>query len=261
MRSPGIYFLINIENGKLYIGQTVNLRTRISGHFTNLKNGTHCNRHLQYAFNSSGKDSFYPYVAEFCSIEKLTEREQFWIDFFGIDRIYNLAPAAGSCLGVKHTDETRAKVSAANKGRKQAKHVRDAVSKSNAIRQISDETRAKLARATGARICTDEIRAKLSAANKGRRLTDIHKKKLSLAKSKRISALGESLTYSEWSQRTEIPESTIISRISRGWDIVRALSTPRRKQKDRENPRKKIHDFGSGLGVLFSASPNERRTA
>ncbi len=28
-----------------------------------------------------------------------------------------------------------------------------------------------------------------------------------------------------------------------------------------ENPRKKIHDFGAGLGVQFSASPNERRTA
>lgn len=43
---------------------------------------------------------------------------------------------------------------------------------------------------------------------------------------KRLEAFGESLTASEWSERTGVSRFTIASRIRKGWSAERAVSTP-----------------------------------
>ena len=53
---------------------------------------------------------------------KLIEREQFWIDW--LKPKYNLAPKAGSNLGVKYSDEAKTKMSAWQIGRKMSKEAR-----------------------------------------------------------------------------------------------------------------------------------------
>lgn len=41
-----------------------------------------------------------------------------------------------------------------------------------------------------------------------------------------ITILGQTLTVTEWSQRYEISRSTVLSRIRRGWNPVKAVVTP-----------------------------------
>lgn len=247
MRRPGIYFLINLANGKLYVGQTINLHTRLAGHINSLKRGTHCNRFLQFAFNKHGEDSFLPYIAETCASDLLTDREQYWIDFFGDNRIYNLAPSAGSCLGVKHTPEFCKKMSDRKKGVPQPDHVRAAVSAANRVRKISEETRMKLAEASRQRVCTDETRAKLSAANKGRPLSQEQKNKLSITRSRVLCAFGKAATIKEWSEDTGIPATTISRRLYYGFSVEEAVSRPAKNNKRRK----------AMAGGAFHANPRE----
>ena len=42
---------------------------------------------------------------------------------------------------------------------------------------------------------------------------------------------GRSLTLREWSQDLRIPYQTLMTRLRRGWDIERTLSTPQRRPK------------------------------
>ena len=54
----GIYKIVNLDNGKFYIGSSINLAKRKWEHFKQLRLGIHCNCHLQAAYNKHGKDSF-----------------------------------------------------------------------------------------------------------------------------------------------------------------------------------------------------------
>lgn len=79
----GIYKIENLINHKVYIGQSVDITKRWSEHKRKLKNNWHVSRHLQRAWNKYGSNKFAFKVIEECEIDKLTEREQYWIDFYG----------------------------------------------------------------------------------------------------------------------------------------------------------------------------------
>jgi group I intron endonuclease len=81
----------------------------------------HHSRHLQAAWNKYGEAEFSFELVATCEPEQLIEQEQFWIDAFQTadgKHGYNVSPTAGSPLGVKHTAETRAKISAVQLGKK-----------------------------------------------------------------------------------------------------------------------------------------------
>lgn len=109
----GIYMIRNLRDGKVYVGQAANIAMRRMQHIRALRRGDHKNIRMQRAFNRDGESAFDFSVIEWCGIEQLTEREQFWIDAHSY--IYNICPAGGSSLGVKRSDETKAKQSALKK--------------------------------------------------------------------------------------------------------------------------------------------------
>lgn len=86
----GIYCIINIYNGKRYIGSSKNIRKRLWGHRAELRHNKHDNQYLQNAWNKYGEDKFDFYVIEQCPENILLEREQFYIDT--IKPEYNLNP-------------------------------------------------------------------------------------------------------------------------------------------------------------------------
>lgn len=152
----GIYLIINTANGKVYVGQAVNLAKRKRNHFSALKLGKHRNKHLQAAYNQYGGEAFvFEVVQEFTDApdkqdlaKSLARLEQHWIDFYqstNPEYGYNMCPSAGSSLGYKHSAETRAKVAAAGRGR----------------------------------VSSPDTRAKISAAHKGKRLSSAHRANLS----------------------------------------------------------------------------------
>ena len=53
-----IYIITNINNGKFYIGSTLNIEKRFKEHFNRLQNKNHINKYLQNSFNKHGIESF-----------------------------------------------------------------------------------------------------------------------------------------------------------------------------------------------------------
>ena len=98
----GIYQITNLRSGKIYIGQSLDVFARIRQHKYELRHGLHLNRYLQSAWNKYGESNFVFSVLEEVSEEKLTEREKYWVDFYGgyeSDRLYNLRePGPGYLL-------------------------------------------------------------------------------------------------------------------------------------------------------------------
>ena len=77
----GIYQILNHTNNKCYIGSSKHLLNRWSKeHKPALNSNKHYNRHLQNAWNKYGETNFEFIILEECPIEKLTEKEEYWIE-------------------------------------------------------------------------------------------------------------------------------------------------------------------------------------
>jgi group I intron endonuclease len=172
----GIYSILNITSGKRYIGQAVNIKNRINGHFKRLRAGKHHCAHLQSAFQKYGQESFTYSVLEECPVEALIKCEQFWMDYYRDRGLYNTAPAAGSNLGLKFGPETTAKHLVHLIGHKLSPESRAKLSASKKGWKPSDETRAKMSAAK--RNMSDETKARMSAAHKGVKLSEKHRDSL-----------------------------------------------------------------------------------
>ena len=78
----GIYKIVNKINGKVYVGQSVNMKNRYAQHLNSLRKNEHYNRYLQRSFNKYKEKSFYAEVVEFCEPEELNQKEKYWIKKF-----------------------------------------------------------------------------------------------------------------------------------------------------------------------------------
>ncbi len=162
-----IYAIINIIDDKLYVGQAIDKDKRWKNHKIALQCNKHPNRYLQSAYNKYGVDAFIYVVLEKVEDLKLTEREQYWMDVTGCyDRElgYNLAPAAGSPLGFKHSEETKLKLSKIHKGQKRSEEFKLKISKSWETRIVSEETREKLRLSHLGHIQSEETKTKRASS-------------------------------------------------------------------------------------------------
>lgn len=179
----GIYEIRNRVNGKRYVGSAVAIPQRWRQHRCELGKGRH-NPHLQSAWRKYGAEAFEFRVLELVADPtKLIEREQHYIDTLKPE--YNVAKVAGSNLGLKWSEETRArigeaskrvwscpehrqKMSVAHKGQKPTPEQRAKASAALRGRTLSPEHRAAVATRNVERNASPEHRAKVSAHFKGR---------------------------------------------------------------------------------------------
>lgn len=79
--TSGVYSITNTQNGKHYIGSSVNIEARWSAHRSKLRKGTHYNSRLSQDWRLYGQDAFTIEVLEFVlPVQKeLTYAEQRWI--------------------------------------------------------------------------------------------------------------------------------------------------------------------------------------
>lgn len=154
----GIYVIANTKNGKVYIGKTAHgFSTRKETHFRALRGGYHGNHHLQAAWNKYGAKFFKFVVLEHCSVEQLNGREKHHIAVYRARGLaYNLTDGGDGGTGHIPSAETRAKMSAAGKGKKRPPFSAEHLANMSAAR-------------IGKKMppFSDEHKAKLSAANKG----------------------------------------------------------------------------------------------
>lgn len=150
LNTSGIYSIINLVNGRIYIGSASNLKQRRFKHLSLLSRNIHDNRFLQNSWNKHGGDNFEFKVLEFCIKDLLLWREQHYIDsYFSVEpNGFNITPTAGSNIGLKLSEETKALISQRNRERGKA----------------SVETKAKMSATRKGRIQTPEWIARRHAA-------------------------------------------------------------------------------------------------
>lgn len=73
----GIYKITNMYNGKIYIGQSIDIKARWRNH----RNST-SDYALYRAFRKYGIDNFKFEVIEECNVDQLNERECYWINYY-----------------------------------------------------------------------------------------------------------------------------------------------------------------------------------
>lgn len=170
-RKSGIYCIENIQTNKKYIGQSVSIEDRWSKHMSELNNGLHHNDYLQKAWNKYGKESFKFTVLEYCDINKLNDRERYYIEYYDSmnrDKGYNLK--SGGQDHIVYSEETKKKLSnSIRKSYLDSELIK--VRSKDAIKQWSNpEIRKKMIKNNGmyGKHHTEEARKKMSDAAKGR---------------------------------------------------------------------------------------------
>src|ERR1043165_6253801 len=109
----GIYEIVNLVNGKRYIGSAVRIEARWSVHRHLLGKGDHHSRHLQNAWSKYGSKAFGFKIIAVCAPAELIKREQEFIDRLKPE--YKTLRKAGSTLGLKWSPEARARHSVIQK--------------------------------------------------------------------------------------------------------------------------------------------------
>ena len=164
-----VYEIVNVINSNRYIGSTVDFDARSKSHLIHLARGDHVNTHLQRAFDLYGKENFEFRVLENITRGELSEREQFHIDSCNFDSLYNVLPVVGSRLGVKHKDETRAKISESLMGHEVSAETRAKMSKKSSGRVFSAESTAKRLESRSGYVHSAETKEKMSYSAKNRK--------------------------------------------------------------------------------------------
>lgn len=78
----GIYKIENLVNGKVYIGQSVDIKARWSCHKSEFNKNIHSGVHFQRAWNKYGASNFKLTIIEECEEPLLNEKEIFYIELY-----------------------------------------------------------------------------------------------------------------------------------------------------------------------------------
>lgn len=96
----GIYMIKCIANGRIYIGQSVNIKGRAQEHRRALEKGIHNNKIMQNYFNKYGQENFIIEIVEKVENAKnLTDRENYWASYynsFDRNKGFNICPIKSS---------------------------------------------------------------------------------------------------------------------------------------------------------------------
>lgn len=198
----GIYMIQNKANGKIYIGQAIDIKNRWKDHKTYLRGGYHVNKHLQNAWNKYDEENFEFSILLECEESQLNTYEQYYIFELmtydcrvGYNKNYGgnsgrPTEEARRKISVAHTDKTlseehKRKISEAHKGKNNpfyGKHHTDEakqkVSEVHKGKQHTEETKKKMSEARKDKPLSEEHRKKISEAKKGKARSEETKKKI-----------------------------------------------------------------------------------
>ena len=152
----GIYKITNNVNGKVYIGQSINIEARWKDHINTLNRNISHSVLLQRAWNKYGQENFSFEILELCSEDMLDDVEIKYIEFYDACRNgYNIESGGNKnkCM----SESTKQKL------REKAKE------------RLSDPTKNPMYD----KHHTAKTKEKISISNKGRILSEEMKKKLS----------------------------------------------------------------------------------
>ena len=155
----GIYSITNIVNNKKYIGQSVDVKRRLSNHKWALKHDKHINDHLQKSFNKYGEDCFVFCVMCECEEDKLDELERYYISYYDCmnpNKGYN--SESGGNLNKHWSEELTQKM----------KEIRGGENSGMWGKKHTEETKAIMREKSLGRHMSDEAKKKSSISHKGK---------------------------------------------------------------------------------------------
>lgn len=165
----GIYEILNIQNQKRYIGQSIDIYRRWIQHKSELNRDCHDNDYLQKSWNKYGEDAFEFHILEECNEDELNKQELFYIQKFNTSNRnygYNLEYV---CDGVYVlSEESRQKMSQAQLNRwtedLRTEWSQKYTGENNPFygKHHSEETGQKIAEANKRRVWSDESKKKIS---------------------------------------------------------------------------------------------------
>lgn len=122
-----VYCILNIHNGRRYVGSTTKFSKRKVYHLSDLKCKRHHSKLLQDDYEMFGKDALKFFILEEVRTFELAEllsREQFWIDSYKPE--YNINLVAGHVIPhTARTPEAKEKLRQRMIGRKQTQDEKD----------------------------------------------------------------------------------------------------------------------------------------
>ncbi len=165
----GIYMIQNKVNGKMYIGQAIDIEgDRWKTHRKELKGGYHGNKHLQNAWNKYGEASFEFSILLECEESQLNTFEEYYIfELMTYDPWVGYNKTYGGNSG-RPTKETKRKFSEAKKGKTLSEETRKKMSEVKKGRTLSEDAKRKLSEANKGKTLSEETKKKIGEANKGK---------------------------------------------------------------------------------------------
>jgi len=170
----GIYKITNIVNNHAYVGSATNVKRRWIEHKSKLSLNKHGNSHLQNAYNKYGSENFeFSILEDVVDNDKLLEREQFYIDTLNPE--YNIRKIAENNFGLKHSQESKNKISNSGKGKTRSGQTKQRISEALQGRILSQEHRDNLSRSIR------DVWSKIQNPMTGKHHSEESKKKISEA--------------------------------------------------------------------------------
>ena len=191
----GIYMIQNLANGKIYIGQAVDIEYRWKVHKTKLRGNRHDNTHLQRSWNTHGGDNFEFTIICECDENQLNTMEEYYIfELMSYDPDFGYNKSYGGWSG-RPTEESKKKLSESRKGKTHSEETKKKMSESRKgenngmygkhhteeTRKKQSENRANMKKENNpfyGKHHTEEARKKMSEAHKGKTLSEETRKKL-----------------------------------------------------------------------------------
>lgn len=172
--SKGIYKITHTASGRVYVGSSNRLDARKSQHWRAMASGKHHSTKLRNAVAKYGMGAFTFEVIELCDESSLEAREKFWIDELNaVEKGFNIRRDPSCNRGNVPTQEARAKMSAAARGKPKSAAHREAIAASKRgvppVLAIAASVAARKLRPM-----TPEQREKISASLKGVKKTPEH---------------------------------------------------------------------------------------
>jgi len=175
----GIYKIIS-PTGKIYIGQSVDIKFRWKQHRVDCHIGK-----LKNSIKKHGFDNHTFEILEECSIELLNERERYWQDFYDVlgPNGLNLILTNTSDKKLVHSNETKEKLRTFNTGKKHSDETKKKCSVKSTGFKHSLESKEKISKTQKGKVYSEEVLAskrlnvytqdwknKISKSNKGNKL-------------------------------------------------------------------------------------------
>jgi group I intron endonuclease len=208
----GIYTIVHVTSGQIYVGQAQNIPERLRIHRQVLRRGTHKNHYLQNAWNKHGEERFKFNPLIICPISELTRLEQMALNIVPAPLRYNFSfDVSAPRRGVVTSLETRRKLSEINRaenhpnwGKPRSEEIRHRIGKGqigiknhNWGKSASPEARAKMSANRAGKLKSDEHKRHIGEAHKRRISLELHGSKLSIDQVREIKELYKEVYWSQ----------------------------------------------------------------